>query len=114
MILKDLIFRIDRLMQFNPSIIKRECPQLFAKSIELPSVEQMFEEYNYHLDGLVNLTGLATLNSELCLEYTNDCVNNLEECRDSLEKVKTDQRELKRGLFDYAVERALNEKDEVY
>ena len=114
MILKDLIFRIDRLMQFNPSIIKRECPQLLTKSIELPSVEQMFEEYNYHLDGLVNLTGLATMNNELCLEYTNDCVNNLEECRNSLEKVRADQRELKKGIIGYAVERALNEREEIH
>ena len=114
MILKDLIFRINSLIQSNPLVIMRESPQLLLKSEESPSIEQAFEEYNHHLDGLVNLTGLATLNNELCLSYMGDCVKNIEECRDSLEKVKTNQKELKKGIIEYAVERALNEKEEVY
>ena len=114
MILKDLIFRINNLIQSNPLVIKKESPQLLLKSEEPPSVEEAFEEYNHHLDGLVNLTSLATLNNELCLTYISDCAKNIGECRNSLEKVRSDQKELKKGIIGYAVERALNEKEEVY
>ena len=114
MILKDLIFRINRLMQSNPLVIKRESPQLFLRIEDPPSVEEAFEEYNHHLDGLVNLTSLATMNNELCLTYISDCEKNIGECRNSLEKVSSDQKELKRGVIGYAVERALNEKEEIH